>query len=146
MKEARNFGAGPGVIGVTLGMICVVYTMGNSLSDIRHLNSEGVTFLVLGLLFSMLFGARAGVKIKQEKYAAMWSGVMSAVYTTLCTILVGVVIVTIGDPHFSLEKLLSSWLFAIIMSFFLGGIPMIIIGCLFGWGLKRILNPKKEAS
>lgn len=134
-------GMGFGLLGLLF--IALLFTEGQFdrntlLSDFAMLTTT------VGLFFSFLLGGWLAIRVSNQKSTPILCGILSSVLTTTLTIIVlNIYYGMISQALF--EEVLGMTLATLFYSFLFGGIPMIILGSLFGFIVKKILQPKTLA-
>ncbi len=137
MTREEKIGAALGVAGGMLGLLflATLYLI-NEEADIKDMPSFLLTAIV-GLSYSAFFGRRAGRKI--NKRGPLLVGLISTALTNICSILtLGI----LGAAILQDVTFLGGALFGILFSFAIGGVPMLLIGTLYGYGLKHLIKTK----
>jgi len=134
-------GMGFGLLGLLF--IALLFTEGQF--DRSTLFSDyAMLTTTVGLFFSFLLGGWLAIRVSKQKSTPILCGILSSVLTTTLTIIVlNIYYGMINQALF--EEILGMTLATLFYSFVLGGIPMIILGSLFGFAIKNIIHPKTLA-
>jgi hypothetical protein len=140
MKKEFKIG---GITGVAFVLVCgLIIALFLDIS-VSRMDAEFWPFAVLFLGFSFFFGGLAGKRISKGSWA-LPQGIVSTLLTTYSTIGIYVIYSYVTDPndHSSLGDFVMGGLFVMMITLIQGGIPMLVLGCIYGFLLQKILNAK----
>ncbi|XOV68419.1 MAG: hypothetical protein ACFHU9_04430 [Fluviicola sp.] len=140
MKKEFKIG---GITGVAFVLVCgLIIALFLDISMSR-MDAEFWPFAVLFLGFSFFFGGLAGKRISKGSWA-LPQGIVSTLLTTYSTIGIYVIYSFVTDPngHSSLGDFVIGVLFGMMITLIQGGIPMLVLGCIYGFLLQKILKHK----
>lgn len=128
-----------------LGLLFIAFLFTEGQFDRNTLFSDyGMLTSSAGLFFSFLFGGWVAKRALVRRSTLILFGILSSVLTTTFTvILLNIYHGTMNQARS--EEIVGMTLFTLFYSFILGGIPMVILGSLFGFIIKKILQPKTLA-
>ncbi len=142
MEREKTTGALLGMAGGFLGLLFVILLFGSNISPSSTDVLSLFVLFVISLGFSTLFGSIAAVDITMKGKHPVLAGIKSSVLTNVCTILTFTLFLALIHGDIEILQIIP---LTLLMSFVIGGIPMLIIGSLFGWGLKTRINHQKKA-
>lgn len=96
---------------------------------------EGLSVIIPFIIASALFGIWTGNKIEKRPNLSWLYGILSSFFTTWTTCIVYFIFL-LFDQTPDLSAFFGSLFMLLFYSTLLGGIPMIIIGAVFGWVLQ----------
>ncbi len=139
MKSAKEKGA---VLGLVFGIFTAV-TMALLINGVVsiHFNTELMLIVTIFLFFSAFFGARAGRNTIKGEHP-VWIGCKSTFLTTYCTLLLSIPLYILLDEseYYSAQDPFFAILVILLYTTLLGGIPMLILGSIYGYSLRRMLQ------
>lgn len=125
-----------------LGLLFIAFLLTEGQFDYNTIFSDdGISIMSFGLFFSFLFGGLLAKRISEKKSMPIPYGILSSALTTICTVIVVYIVGGISIER-DVQSVLAMILVALLYSFILGGIPMLILGSLFGWVVKVVIKPK----
>jgi len=141
LKTGRTYGFAFGMIGIITGLI-ILTTLFNS--GLRFLDQEtlfsAIVVLLVFSIFSIYFGGRAATRIVHRGENAYFEGGISSILTICATVIISVPLVGFLQGtsfEMGIESILEMIFVYLIYCVFLGGIPAILIGTIFGAFIKR---------
>lgn len=132
-----------GLLGIVFGTIGLYSIMAFGPYNLD--TTDNTSAAVFFLLFSFVFGARAGYRILQGKNALL-EGFLSSLLTTLSANLVFVCILSAGAGYTFGSGFFNALIVLNFYSLVVGLIPMLIISGTFGYLLKLLLKTKNKQS
>lgn len=139
MKSKRT-GAYLGIPFAIAGLVSAGLIMGVNFSRISHIEPEAIVLVFAFFACSLFFGSRAGAQIERKKFAAPAAGILSSFLTTISTITITTLYLFISGEFQHVSDFFAALLFYNVVSLLFGGIPMLIIGALYGLALKYLIE------
>lgn len=141
MRHVFLTGGIAGLLFGFLGIVTISFLAGERDMIGFMASQEIIRVTIVGLIFSFLFGGRAALKIKAKNHRAGFCGIASSFLTTTCTVITLGLLRALSFAD-NLQDIVGMIFMVLIYSFFFGGIPMILLGSLFGFTVNELIHRK----